>query len=185
MSDFLYDIITIPVVNDSPNNLQLSAFRNVVKLSDGGNSNIYTAFYSEVIANVVIKIIRKEKMYDVRVINEFELEYQLLIRLDHPNIIKTYGRGVTADGRRFIVLEHLVGGTMQKVLEMKSDERRGIFGRQSRFTYKEVLQQGIQLADALNYLHSKVVVNEACIIHRGMICIVAIYVLHFFLSYFS
>jgi len=117
MSDFLYDIITIPVVNDSPNNLQLSAFRNVVKLTDGGNSNIYTAFFSDVIANVVIKIIREEKMYDVRVINEFELEYQLLLRLDHPNIIKTYGRGVTANGRRFIVLEHLVGGTMQKVLE--------------------------------------------------------------------
>ena len=174
MSDFLYDIITIPVVNNSPNNLRLSAFRNVAKLTDGGNSNIYTAFYSEVIANVVIKIIRKEKMHDVT-----ELEYQLLIRLDHPNIIKTYGRGVTADGRRFIVLEHLVGGTMQKVLERKSDERRGIFGRQSRFTYKEVLQQGIQLADALNYLHSKVAINQACIIHRGTICIVALYLLLF------
>ena len=74
---------------------------------------------------------------------------------------------------------------MQKVLETKSDERRNIFGRKSRFTYEEVLQQGIQLADALNYLHSKVVVSEACIIHRGTMCIVAIYVLHFFLSYFS
>ena len=185
MSDFLYDIITIPVVNDSPNNLQLSAFRNVVKLTDGGNSNIFTAFFSDVIANVVIKIIREEKMYDVRVINEFELEYQLLIRLDHPNIIKTYGRGVTANGRRFIVLEHLAGGTMQKVLERKLEECRGIFGRKSRFTYKEVLRQGIQLADALNYLHSKVVSNEACVIHRGTICIVAFYVLLFFLSYFS
>jgi serine/threonine protein kinase len=176
MSDFLYEIITIPAVNSSPNNLQLSAFRNVVKLTDSGNSNIYTAFYTEVNANVVIKIIKQEKMHDIRVINEFELEYQLLIRLDHPNIIKTYGRGVTAD-RRFIVLEYLEGGTMQKVLEIKSDERRNIFGRKSRFTYEEVLQQGIQLADALNYLHSKVVINKACIIHRGTIFFVALYLL--------
>jgi len=176
MSDFLYDIITIPVVNNTPNNLQLSAFRNLVKLADGGSSNIYKAFYTEVNAYVVFKIIKQEKMHDVRVINYFELEYQLLIRLDHPNIIKTYGRGVTAD-RRFIVLEYLEGGTMQKVLETKSDERKNIFGRKSRFTYEEVLQQGIQLADALNYLHSKVVINQACIIHRGTICIVALYLL--------
>jgi len=167
MSDFLYDINTIPVVHNSPDNLQLSAFRNLVKLTDGGNSNIYTSFYTEVNANVVIKVIKQEKMHDVMVINEFELEYQLLIRLDHPNIIKTYGRGVTAD-KRFIVLEYLEGGTMQKVLETKSNERRNIFGRTSRFTYEEVLQQGIQLADALNYLHSKVVINKACIIHRDL-----------------
>lgn len=175
MRDFLYDIITIPVVSSSPNNLQLSAFRNLVKLTDGGNSNIYAAFYTKVNAIVVIKIIKEEKMHDVKVIQEFELEYQLLTRLDHPNIIKTYGCGVTAD-RRFIALEYLQGGTMQKVLREKSDERRGIFGRQSRFTYEEVLQQGIQLADALNYLHSKVVSNEACIIHRGTICIVVFFV---------
>ena len=176
MSDFSYDIITIPVVNNSRNDLQLSAFRNLVKLTDGGNSNIYTSFYTEVNANVVIKVIKQEKMHDVMVINEFELEYQLLIRLDHPNIIKTYGRGVTAD-KRFIVLEYLEGGTMQKVLETKSNERRNIFGRTSRFTYEEVLQQGLQLADALNYLHSKVVINKACIIHRGTICMVALYLL--------
>ena len=74
MSDFLYDINTIPVVNNSPDNLQLSAFRNLVKLADGGNSNIYTSFYTEVNAYVVIKIIKQEKMHDVRVFNEFELE---------------------------------------------------------------------------------------------------------------
>ena len=61
MSDFLYDINTIPVVNNSPDNLQLSAFRNLVKLTDGGNSNIFTAFFSDVIANVVIRLLEKRK----------------------------------------------------------------------------------------------------------------------------
>jgi len=169
MCDFLYNINAIPICNDSPANLQLSSFRNLVKLTDGGNSNIYTAFYTQVNTIVVIKIIKEEKMYDTKVLSEFEFEYQLLIRFDNPNIIKTYGCGVTMDGRKFIVLEYLKGGTMHEALEARSNERKGLFSRRSRFTYEEVLQQGIQLADALNYLHSKVVINEACIIHRGKI----------------
>jgi len=61
-----------------------------------------------------------------------------------------------------MVLEYLDGGTMYNVLEARSKKYFT-----SRFTYEEVLQQGIQLADALNYLHSKVIADEVCIIHRG------------------
>jgi len=62
-----------------------------------------------------------------------------------------------------MVLEYLDGGTMYNVLEARSKKYFT-----SRFTYEEVLQQGIQLADALNYLHSKVIADEVCIIHRDL-----------------
>lgn len=47
-------------------------------------------------------------------VHEFDVEHGILARINHPQIIRLIGAGRTP--RRFIVLEHLHGGTLTNVL---------------------------------------------------------------------
>ena len=68
----------------------------------GSNSHIFSANWKGKI--VVVKIIQEEKMTNSIALDEFRIEKELLIRLDHPNVIEILGAG---DAGTFHIL-HLI-----------------------------------------------------------------------------
>lgn len=129
-------------------------FSSVEILSVGTNSILFKALLGS--REVVIKMINADAQYDRNAIAEFEMEASILEHSNHPHVIKYLGAGVAP--RRFIVLEYLDEGTLAEELRRTANEPS---------TLLAVLVKGIQLADALEYLHSKCIPGVS-IVHRDL-----------------
>ena len=68
---------------------------------------------------VAIKFLKAEVRMP-KILARFELEQQVLARMDHPNIAKVFDGGTTADGRPFLAMELLRG----QPLGVACDERK-------------------------------------------------------------
>ncbi|MBR0178176.1 MAG: serine/threonine protein kinase [Bacteroidales bacterium] len=74
-------------------------------------------------------------------------EYELMVQLDHPNIVKAYAKEMNDEIGPCIVIEYIDGLTLDAFLETKP----------SRQTRRIVIEQ---LVDALAYIHTKQVVHR-------------------------
>jgi hypothetical protein len=160
---FAFHVADIPIRTLVPDNMSMAHFQDVRHVADGSNSHIYLAKFDGV--KVVVKVVKEAAQYDSVAIHEFEVEYGLLIRINHPNIIKLLGAG--RQPRRFIVLEYLGGGTLNTILShnQATSITSKIFRRPS-FTYANLISMLRDMAEAFDYLHTKCHV-QASIIHRG------------------
>ena len=85
-------------------------------------------------------------------VKRFTREFRTLSRLDHPNIVKVYGSGMT--GRfPWIAMEHVEGEDLDGVLARWDKE-----SPPDRFEQVDTLFR--DLADALTYLHSKGLIHR-------------------------
>jgi serine/threonine protein kinase len=91
---------------------------------------------------------------------EFEIESQALSRIDHPNVVRMLGCG--SYPRPYVILEKLKDISL--MLDLR--DSRTLF-RKRVFSYPELLLVAIDLADALDYLHSRIH-PDMMIIHRDL-----------------
>jgi serine/threonine protein kinase len=101
---------------------------------------------------VVIKIISKKSSSDPIAVKEFELEKRILESLSHSNIVNIIGSGEFP--RQFLVLEYLENGTLEQLL------------RHRRLELNEVIAWAIDLANAIDFMHSSI--PGITIIHRDL-----------------
>jgi hypothetical protein len=157
-----YPVANIPPAVETPDNLRFDNFTDLKHIADGSNSNIYSGkFHGQ---DVIIKIITEKAKTNEIAVHEFDVEHGMLARFNHPNIVKLIGAG--RHPRRFIVLEHLGGGSLTAVLH--DHEQSGIakkFFKKSTFSWPTLLKMAKDVADAFNYLHSGVH-PDCSIIHR-------------------
>ena len=74
-------------------------------------------------------------------------EYELMVQLDHPNIVKAYAKDVDAELGPCIVMEYIDGVTLDVFLE----------GNPTSEVRRKVVDQ---LVDALAYIHSKQILHR-------------------------
>ncbi len=74
-------------------------------------------------------------------------EYELMVQLDHPNIVKAYSKEVNEELGPCIVMEYIDGVTLDKFLE----------GQPSQQACRKVVDQ---LVDALLYIHTKQIIHR-------------------------
>ena len=164
---FHYPVADMPVKYHVPDNLTLDNFSDVQHLADGSNSNVFLARLKG--QQVVIKLIKEEVVDNPIVVQEFEQEYGMLARMDHPHVIKVLGAGQVP--RPFIVLEHLGGGSLEDMLQLSQEKQSGSIAsmlfRKPTFTYDSLLLRARSMAEALDYLH-RLCHPGATIIHRGI-----------------
>lgn len=110
------------------------------------------------------QMLQVDKADDILAIHEFDIEGELLSRLEHPNIIRVLGAGTLP--RPFLILERL--RDLSKLLDLDKivTPRKGIFSR-GPFSFLEMLQLAKDLAEALNYTQ-ELVHPDAMIIHRDL-----------------
>jgi RNA polymerase sigma factor (sigma-70 family) len=113
----------------------------------GGMGRVYRAREKATGAIVAIKALRKDRQRDVRAVNRFLAEADILRRLDHPGIVKVRGVGRFPAGGYFLALDFVRGEDL---------ERR--FAR-SPIAIDDTLRIGVAVADAVDFAHHQGVVH--------------------------
>lgn len=119
------------------------------------SANPYTALYrtfyepEEKIVNLRVfrVLIRSEEDYQYK---RFKQDVKKLMALSHPNIGKVLDYGLLDDGLPYIVLENLVGPTLEEVLVA-----------QNRLEADQVVLIFSQIARALNAAHQQGILHES------------------------
>ncbi|CAM9256918.1 unnamed protein product [Ectocarpus sp. 12 AP-2014] len=154
-------------LGDAPLNLDVrwEQLTTVEFMVNGSRCTIYTAFYGT--TPVVVKVMRKDVQDRDTVRQELELEMGLLMRLRHPNIVRLLGAGTRPEP--FLLIERLDGGTLAQRCgnAVKVRDRRRRFRHIRQFTYEELLRQGLQLAEALQYMHNEAMPGKL-VVHRDL-----------------
>ena len=164
VDEFSYPVAEIPISSLVPDNLLLEHFDDVQHIADGSNANIFLAKLNG--ERVIIKMIKADVQTDPVAVHEFDVEHGMLSRISHPNIIKLLGAGRSP--RRFVVLEWLGGGSLNTILsqnQTKPGLAQKLF-RRPTFTYANLLSKARDMAEALDFLHSRCHPG-ATVIHRG------------------
>lgn len=99
---------------------------------------------------VALKVLPSSKARNGTALSRFLREGRLLTQLDHPNVVRAFQLGSTR-GLHYIVMEHLVGETLDEVL-----------ARRKRLPAAEACRLTDQLLDGLDHL------NDNRMIHRDV-----------------
>ena len=120
--------------------LGIPGYVDVEVLAEGGFGIVYRAWHPTFERSVAIKVLPADTDEDTA---RFERECAAVGSLSgHPNIVTVYDTGITSDGRRFIVMEFLPGGSLADRL-----------ARSGPITFEEVLEVGVKLAGATESAH--------------------------------
>src|SRR6266498_564951 len=99
-------------------------------LGQGGMATVYLGRDSELDRPVAVKVLAESLAGDEAFRRRFVREARLAARLSHPNVVRAYDAGEEADGRPYIVMEHVEGETLADVLEergrLPADEAVGL-----------------------------------------------------------
>ena len=121
------------------------------QIGRGAMGIVFEAFDPAIERRVAIKALRLEifeqsQLADVRA--RFKREAQSAGRMSHPHIVTVYDYG-EHEGTPYIVMEHMVGSELSKILE-----------RGTRLPLPEVVRLMTQLLGALAYAHERKVVHR-------------------------
>jgi len=86
------------------------------RLGAGGFGVVYRAFQPAVDREVAVKVILPEYANRPEFIRRFELEAQLVARLEHPHIVPLYDYWREPDGA-YLVMRYLRGGSLRDALQ--------------------------------------------------------------------
>ncbi len=126
---------------------QLGKYRVVERLGTGGMAQVYKAYQPDLDRYVALKVLNTDLGQNPVFVQQFEREAKTLARLEHPNILPLYDSGYTPDGRPYLVMQYVRGGTLADSL-----------GRPQPLA--EVVRIVSQVGDALAYAHSRGVIHR-------------------------
>lgn len=112
----------------------------------GGMGEVYKGFGDGKV--VAVKILPPSMVKETTLVKRFEREATILMRLDHPNIIKLYDYGIAPTGAHYMVMEFIDGPEL------------GQFIKEHHVDYETISRWLVPIADALDYIHRQGLVHR-------------------------
>ena len=125
----------------------MAHYRISRQLGSGGMGVVYEAEDTKLGRHVAVKVLSEEMQRDPSILERFQREARAASALNHPGICTVHSIE-QHEGQHFIVLELLEGQTLAKRIGSQPME------------LLEILDLGIQIADALESAHSKGIVHR-------------------------
>lgn len=108
--------------------------------------HVFRARHDDAEYDCALKLLKESRRQDEQILDLFITEADLSLLLDHPNLIRTYDAG-EIDGRYFIAMELIEGGTLEQVLRRAKKRRLPVPQDFGLYVVSEVLE-------GLHALHS-------------------------------
>lgn len=116
-------------------------------IGQGGMGAVYRAFQIDLDRPVAVKILPLELAQDPVFVERFRQEARALARIDHPNIVRIFGSGVSGD-LCYIVMELVEGVTLRDAITQRSVDSTA------------ALRIIPQICSALEYAHGHGIVHR-------------------------
>jgi eukaryotic-like serine/threonine-protein kinase len=120
-----------------------------VLLGTGGMAEVFLAHDRMLGRDLALKVLKEHYAKDERFVWRFRKEAQSAAALNHPNVVQVYDQGRAEDGRYYIAMEHVPGGSLKDLIL-----RRGPLGP------AEAARLASQVAEALHAAHRRGIVHR-------------------------
>lgn len=127
---------------------KLGSFRLEEILGSGAMGVVFRATHETSGRSAAVKIVHNELNQKGKVFERFEREAEILKQFRHPNIVRWLAWG-RFKGTSYFAMEYVEGVTLERVIQERGE-----------LPWREVVDLGIQLCDALHYAHEKSVVHR-------------------------
>lgn len=127
---------------------KLGSFTIGDTLGEGAMGVVFRAVHEPTGKAAALKVISSELATKGNAAERFQREAEILKQFNHPNIVRFYAYG-RYQKRTYLAMEFIPGRTLDRVL-----------AKRETLPWEEVVDLGIQLAEALHYAHQKGVVHR-------------------------
>ena len=138
-----------PLVEDPLVGKTVGGYVVEYQLGEGAMGLVYRALHPLLNRHFAIKVLKPEVAADKLSSSNFVREAQTLSKLKHPSIIDIVGFGPLGDGRQYMVMEYVVGRTLERELL-----------EEGRLESDRALMLSDEILDALSAAHSVEVIHR-------------------------
>ena len=126
----------------------------------GGMGEIWHAYDLELKRDVAVKIIREEYAGIAEIRERFNLESEVIGKLEHPNVIPIYGKGVARDGRPSYAMPFIDGETLRDAIDRFHKGKGGRSRGEHELMFRSLIRRIVDVCNAIEHAHSRGVLHR-------------------------
>jgi len=147
-------IIELEMTPSDLSGLNFGQYTIIRQLGRGGMGEVYEVEHRVLRKRYALKLLREDFSRQIESVRRFELEAEVMAKLEHPHIVRVDGFGET-DGRLWLQMELVKGVSPTAITLGDYAEQRG--GKIPPIEFTAILRQILQ---GLAFAHSKGVVHR-------------------------